>query len=311
MKNPELVNKLTRQIGMIGLQLKKHSPEILVVGGVIGAVASAVLACRATTKVAPIVNHAKENIEIIHKRESEPESFEVTYTEEENKKDLTRVYLTAGLQIAKVYAPSVALGALSVTSILAGSNILHKRNVALAAAYTSVDTSFKEYRKNVVDRFGNEMDQELRYGLKTQEVEEVVKDEETGEEKTVKKTVKVPTVTEHNSFSRCFDDGCNGWQKDAEHNLWILTQYQQYANQKLKSVGYLTLNDVYEMLGFQRTKEGTAVGWVYNENNPKLANHVDFGIFNMDREANRDFVNGYERTVWLDFNVDGVIYDLM
>lgn len=310
MKNPELVNKLTRQIGKMGLQLKKHSPEILVIGGVIGAVASAVMACKATTKVAPIVEHAKENIDIIHKRESDPEAFEVTYTEEENKKDLTRVYLNTGLQIAKVYAPSVALGALSVTSILAGSNILHKRNVALTAAYASIDGSFKEYRKNVVDRFGEEMDQELRYNIKTVEVEEVEVDE-NGEEKTVKKTVKVAGPIEHNQFSRCFDDGCNGWQKDAEHNLWILTQYQQYANQKLKSVGYLHLNDVYEMLGFPKTKEGTAVGWVYNENNPNLANHVDFGIFNMEKEANRDFVNGYERTVWLDFNVDGVIYDLM
>ena len=310
MKNPELVNKITREISKIGFQLKKHSPEILVIGGVIGAVASAVLACKATTKVAPIVEHAKENIDIIHKRESEPEAFEVAYTEEDNKKDLTRVYLSTGLQIAKVYAPAVALGALSVTSILAGSNILHKRNVALTAAYASIDGSFKEYRKNVVDRFGEEMDQELRYNIKTVEVEEVEVDEK-GEEKTVKKTVKVSGPIEHNSFSRCYTTGCNGWQKDATHNLWMLTQFQQYANQKLKSVGYVSLNDVYEMLGFQRTKEGSVVGWVYNENNPNLANHVDFGIFDVNSEAKKDFVNGYENSVWLDFNVDGVMYDLM
>ena len=38
---------------------------------------------------------------------------------------------------------------------------------------------------------------------------------------------------------------------------------------------------------------------------------VDFGIYNIHRPENRAFVNGYERTILLDFNVDGDILDMM
>ena len=71
------------------------------------------------------------------------------------------------------------------------------------------------------------------------------------------------------------------------------------------------LNDVYEMLGIPKTKAGYVVGWIYDKNHPVGDNEVDFGIFDMEREKNRDFVNGYERTILLDFNVDGNILDMM
>ena len=71
--------------------------------------------------------------------------------------------------------------------------------------------------------------------------------------------------------------------------------------------------DVYDMLGIPRTKAGQIVGWLYRPEDPnyKGDNHVDFGIYDYTKEINRDFVNGYERTILLDFNVDGPIYDLI
>ena len=53
------------------------------------------------------------------------------YSIEDSKKDLSVVYLQTGVKLAKLYAPAVALGALSITGILASNNILRKRNVAL------------------------------------------------------------------------------------------------------------------------------------------------------------------------------------
>lgn len=309
MKINNLVNSATRTFNRAGLKLKKHSPEIMVTAGVIGVVASAVMACKATTKASSIIDEMKEEMDKIHKAADMVD--EEIYSEEDLKKDTSIVYIQTGVKFAKLYGPSIALGALSITSILVGHNILRKRNLALAAAYTAIDTSFKAYRGRVVERFGKELDKELRYNIKAKEVEETVIDEKTGEEKVVKKTIDVVDPNEYSDYARFFDVGCNGWSKDPEFNLMFLKQQQNYANDLLKSRGHLFLNEVYDLLGFQRTKAGNIVGWIYDEKNPVGDNFVDFGIYDINRPKNRDFVNGYERSILLDFNVDGDILSLM
>ena len=309
MKINNLVNGATRTFNGAGLKLKKHSPEIMVTAGVIGVVASAVMACKATTKASSIVDEMKEEMDEI--REAVDMVDEETYSKEDLKRDTSIVYLQTGVKFAKLYGASIALGTLSITSILVGHNILRKRNLALAAAYTAIDTSFKAYRGRVVERFGKELDKELRYNIKAKEVEETVIDKKTGEEKVVKKTIDVADPNEYSDYARFFDDGCNGWSKDPEFNLLFLKQQQSYANDLLKSRGHLFLNEVYDLLGIQRTKAGNIVGWIYDEKNPVGDNFVDFGIYDINRPKNRDFVNGYERTIILDFNVDGDILSLM
>ena len=310
MKNKELAAKMSRNLGKVKLGFIQHSPEILIGVGVVGVVTSAVLACKATTKLDSIISKAKNDIETIKDCAEHPEKLPEKYTKEDSRKDLTIVYTRTGLQLAKLYAPAVTLGVLSIASILASNNVLRKRNVALAAAYTTVDHSFKEYRNRVVERFGEELDKELKYNLRNVEVEEKVVDEK-GKEKTVKKTVKVANPNEYSEYARFYDDGCNEWQKDAEHNLWYLKQQQNYANDLLRTQGYLFLNDVYDMLGIPKTKAGQIVGWIYDDKDSTHDNFVDFGIFDITKESARDFVNGYERTILLDFNVDGPILDLI
>lgn len=310
MKKLNVMNKMTRTFGKAGLQLKKHSPEILVVTGVVGMVASAVIACKATPKAHEILNDAKKNINTLKHWEEHKDVLPADYNKEDSKKDITIIQAKTGLQLAKTYAPALVLGTLSVACIFASNNMLHKRNVALAAAYTTVDKSFKDYRQRVIERFGEELDKELKYNIKTKEIEKTVVDE-NGKEKTVKETVDVIDTKTPSEYAFFFDNGCVGWQKDAEHNKWFVLQQQNYANDKLKAQGYLFLNDVHDMFGVPRTKAGQIVGWIYDEKHPNGDNHVDFGVFNIHREENRDFVNGYERTILLDPNVDGPILDLI
>ena len=91
----------------------------------------------------------------------------------------------------------------------------------------------------------------------------------------------------------------------------FLLRQQNYANDLLKSKGHLFLNEVYDMIGIPRTKAGQVVGWIYDEKNPVGDNFVDFGIIDIHKERNRAFMNGYEKNVLLDFNVDGNILNLM
>ena len=302
---------LIRTTNKIGLILKKNSPKILMGVGIAGSVVSTVLACKATLKVKDILDEKNETVEQIHNC---VEDETVDYNEEDKKKDLTILYAQTGVKLAKLYLPSIALGALSIASIVSGYKILNKRNVALAAAYTVVDKGFKNYRKNVVERFGEEVDRELRHNIKAKQIEEKYIDKD-GNEKTRKK--KVYEITEDkkpgegiSEYAKFFDEwNTDEHSKDPEYNLMFLRKQQDYANEVLKHQGYLFLNEVYDMLGIPRTQAGQVVGWIYDENNPTGDNYVDFGIYDLHDQQKRDFVNGLERNILLDFNVDGVIYD--
>ena len=307
MKMNELVKSATRMVHKVGFKLKKHSPEILVVTGVTGVVVSSVMACKATTKAGDILAAHNREMDKIHRASAlkKPE-----YTAEDVKKDTFIAYAQTAVKFIKLYGPSVTLGVTSITCILGGHNMLRKRNVALAAAYTAVDKGFKEYRGRVVERFGEELDKELRYGIKAKEFVETTTDSK-GKEKTVTKTVNVADPNEYSDYARVFDNGSYGWSKDAESNLIFLKQQQNWANEVLQSKGHLFLNEVYDMLNIPRTKAGQVVGWIYDEEHPTGDNFVDFGIYNLNIEKARDFVNGYERSIVLDFNVDGPILDLI
>lgn len=309
MNKNEMMTKMSRGLSRFGLKLKKCSPEILVVTGVVGVVASTVMACKATTKVNDILENHKETVEKIHKVSADPE-YKDEYSEEDAKKDLAITYTKTTMEFVKLYAPSVILGIASLTCIVSSNRIMHKRNAALAAAYAAVDKGLKNYRKNVIDRFGEDIDKELRFNVKPREVEEIVTDEE-GNETVVKSTANTVDPTQMSPYSICFDETCGGWSKSAEDNKFFLLKQQNWANERLKSQGHLFLNEVYEMLGAQITKAGQIVGWIYDENNPDLDNYVDFGIFELHDEQKRNFVNGLERSIWLDFNVDGNILDMI
>lgn len=289
--------------------VQKHSPEILAGVGVVGVVASTVMACKATMKLNDIIEESKETRDKIREVESNPR-YEKQYSHEDAKKDLVINYTQTAMKVAKIYAPAVILGSASLGCLLASNDILRKRNAALSAAYMTVDKSFKEYRQRVVDRFGEEVEKEIRYNIKAEEVTSTVVAED-GSETTITETVKVMDPNLYSDYAKFFDEASPYWQKDPEYNFMFLKSQQQYATDLLRARGRLFLNEVYDMLGIEKTKAGQIVGWVYNPENPIGDNFVDFGIFDMSKERVRAFVNGYEPNILLDFNVDGNIWDLM
>lgn len=307
----DIMASVSRSLHKVGFKLKKHSPEILIVTGVIGIVTSTVMACKATTKVNDIVDETKDMVDKIHdavenkKHTSDGEE----YTQEVANKDLTIVYAQTGLKFVKLYGPAVAIGIASIGCIVGSNHILRKRNIALAAALTAMETSFKEYRGRLIDRFGKDLDRELRFGIKAKEVEEKVVDEK-GKETTVTKMVEVvdPNAI-HSIYSVVFCEGNSGWTRNAELNKVFLIQQQNYANDKLKLNGVLTLNEVYDMIGAPRTAYGQIAGWVYTDDSSIGDNFVDFGIFDVNNEKACDFVNGYEKSIILDFNCIGNILE--
>lgn len=295
-------NNMSRSFHKIGFKVKKHSPAMLLVAGIAGVVAGTVMACKASTKVNDILEESKEKLDTIKNNKE--------ISEKAAKKEITVAYAQTGLKVAKLYGPSLAVGGLSIASILASYKILNGRNVALTAAYAAVDKGFKDYRKNVKDRFGDKVDHELKHNIK-QEIVKTIEIDENGNEKQDEKTVDVAYLDQYSEFAKFFDETSSAWVRDAEQNLLFLRMQQNYANDKLKAQGYLYLNDVYKMLGIPTTKAGHVVGWIYDEKNPVGDNYVDFFIYDITKPGAREFVNGYEKSILLDFNVDGNVWELM
>lgn len=305
MKNTtEIMKSVNGVTSKAVMKLKKHSPEILVVAGIAGTVVSAILACKATTKVAEILDETKGTLDTIHEGMETGAINGQEYTTEDGKKDMVVVYAQTGVKLAKLYGPAIILGTLSITSILASNNILRKRNVALGAAYAAIDKSFKEYRGRVIERFGEQVDTELKYGIKAKKFEEIEVDPETGKEKKVKKTVMVADPNLQSDYAVYFDSKSRNYETNPDYNRMFLKAQQAFANDKLQTRGHLFLNEVLDDLDLPRTPAGQIVGWT--KDGPD--GYVNFRIVEVERETED---GRHEPALLLDFNVEGNIWEKM
>ena len=305
MKNKtEIMKSVNGVASKAVMKLKKHSPEILVVAGIAGTVVSAVLACKATTKVAEILDETKGTLDTIHEGMETGAINGQEYTTEDGKKDTVVVYAQTGVKLAKLYGPAIILGTLSITSILASNNILRKRNVALGAAYAAIDKSFKEYRGRVIERFGEQVDTELKYGIRAKKFEEIEVDPETGKEKKVKRTVMVADPNLQSDYAVYFDSKSRNYETNPDYNRMFLKAQQAFANDKLQTRGHLFLNEVLDDLDLPRTPAGQIVGWT--KDGPD--GYVNFRIVEVEREIED---GRHEPALLLDFNVEGNIWEKM
>lgn len=303
-------NGLTRALGKAGLKLKKHSPELLVAVGIVGSVVSTVIACKATLKVNELLEEDNKNLEKIHEMHDKKHP---RYSEKDYKMDLVKAYTKAGAKLAVNYAPAIAVGAFSYGCIIGSNRILNKRYAGMAAAYAGVDQLFKKYRGKVVEQFGEDVDQQLYYDYKVEEIERTeTKEDGTTETKTeVVNNLKGLDPSQYSVYAKFFDESNPNWTKSAEYNMTFLKGVQSACTNKLIATGHLFLNEVYDMLGIERTGIGQCVGWIYDAKHPIGDNYVDFGLYDETKSRARAFVNGTENVILLDFNVDGNILDMI
>lgn len=285
-----LTSKASRQI----LHLQKHSPTILFGAGVVGVVATAVMASRATLKLDDVLEqHAKTlvNINITNHED---------YSDDDRQQDKIKLYVRTAMNITKLYGPAVIIGGATIACLTGSHHVLSQRNAGLMAAYAALEKGFDQYRARVLADVGEDKDREYRYGVTEHTV---VEKTEKGEKKTVvRKAEGKPSI-----YSKFFDEYSTSWSREPMYNLMFLKAQQNYANDRLRAKGHLLLNDVYDSLGLDRTKEGCVVGWTMGYDGD---DYVDFGIFDRKMEPRHlDFFTGREEAILLDFNVDGVVYD--
>lgn len=277
------------------LYAKKYSPQILTAAGIISGIAATVVASIKSTKLKDIIEQEQEEIDNIRCTFDKAEGL----TEQAFRKDLTKAYFRMGGKIVKLYWPAAILTVGSVTCILVGHGIMTKRAAALATAYAGLANQFESYRKEVTEKLGVEEEKKIFINSATEETEEV--DSKTGQ--------KIKKFNDYSQYCKIFDEFNDHYSPYSGDNFVFLKGCQNMANDLLHTRGHVFLNEVYTMLGFQHTKAGAVCGWLDGHGD----NFVDFGIF--DRRngdmINSAFINGDEKSIILDFNVDGPIYNLL
>lgn len=305
--NNAIVKVLGRAIKKNAFKIKKHAPQILMVTGIACGIGCTVTACNATLKAKDILEDAKMDIDAIHAANTDPNVSDEEYTDDAMKRELTRVYAQTGFKLAKLYAPAVILGLGSIAGTVGSSMIMTKRVNTAVAAYTALDATFRQYRDRVKEALGANEELDVYHGIK--------RDEETGdillrpaECDSDRPSVKIDG---YSVYARCFDEYNPNWKDNAEYNLTFLRGVQHTVNSMLEYQGFLFLNDVYKELGFEPTQAGQLVGWIYDPDRKDVGdNCVSFGLYDPKRgPALGEFINGNEKSVFLDFNVDGVIID--
>jgi len=287
-------NVVTSKVGRQLLTVQKHSPAILFGAGVVGVVTTVVLASRATLKLDDILAEAQEDLEKVRTLEH------ADYSEEDRTRDKVIVYVRTGVKIVRIYGPAVVVGVASIAALTGAHVVLSRRNVAITAAYAALDKGFREYRQRVKDELGPDKDAQFRYGLTAREIVE-----ETDEGTKVSTVIDVPGGV--SIYAKVFDKTNRNWSNAHMHNQFFIQCQQNYANDLLRSRGHVFLNEVYDSLGMDRTKEGAVVGWLASD--CEGDGYIDFGVFEGDRHSGMRFARGEENSIWLDFNVDGIIYD--
>lgn len=301
-------------LGGSGLFLKAHAPEIMVGGGVTGFVLTVISACKSTCK-------ANEIMDV--KEECERENREALANGEipdavwaENDKMIRR---NAKKELIKAYTPTVTMGIVSIVLVLGGYKLINGRLVKTAAAYKILEDGFGRYRENVRDIYGEEADREMLHRVRperlaaAQEEREKNREIESDKKRGIKNKEKKGTAYQE-IYSAVFDQYSDRWRRSwMPEQVWdYLRQKEREANDMLRIRKHIFLNEVYDLLGLERTEEGALVGWILTKNNPE--SKVDFGLKLIPESRRREFLTAQcNEDIWLrlHFNPDGLIYNMI
>jgi Family of unknown function (DUF6353) len=287
----KLPQGLTQRVGRQILTMQKNSPRVMFVAGIVGVVGSAVLACRATTKLPDVLDEFKKDVDSVTTREDLIPDHH--YTRANRNVELIAVYVKGTFKIVRLYAPSLILGGVSIGALTGSHVTLTKRNTSLTAAYSALQMSYEAYRERVREELGEEKERDIHHGLVVEKAKIDGKIQE----------IRKLDPNKFSIYSKVFDEYNPNWQKNPELNRIFIQCQQNYANDLLHARGHVFLNEVYYQLGFDHTQAGAVVGWVLNQGGD---NFIDFNMFEVTNAA---FINGWERSIILDFNVDGVVFD--
>lgn len=143
----------------------------------------------------------------------------------------------------KRYIPTVVAGVTTSACVIGATKIGNRRTAAAVAAYSLTERAFTEYKEKVVEKFGENKEQQVR--------DEIAQDR-------IKNQQVPQAVIVANGTVLCYEMHTGRYfLSDMEH----LRKTQNDINAKLLREMYATLSDFYYALGIDYTQSSSDIGW--------------------------------------------------
>jgi uncharacterized protein DUF6353 len=205
----------------LGQFTKQNSPTILSAIAVGGVIATAVLAVRATPKAVKRIQELGDDGELEVKK---TEAVKATWT----------LYIPAGLS-----------GMATIACIIGANQIGIRRNAALLAAYTLVDSTFREYKDKVVEQIGKE--KEARVG-------DAIMEDRISKDPNAKEVIIIAGKDQ-----LCYESLTGRYFRG---DIEDIRRAENEINRKIvTSDMYASQNDFYDEIGLPHVGIGDELGW--------------------------------------------------
>ena len=298
-----IIKNVKRDLNYFGMKIKKNSPEIKHIIGMASGIGAIITAGQAGYNIKKrLVKRKIDKLEIENKKK-EDKKYNPKNDESKSKKELVK-------GIVLDCAPTAVLTGSYVYFTNSAFNEYKTRYMDTVATLAGVSASYLAYRNRVKEKYGEEEEANIYYGRTKATVTDFNEDDIP----TVKDEYHISEDIEGLSpyaiiYKRKLPNGSvnPNWDDNMDFIMQFLHFQEEYANKLLYDRGYLFLNEVFDLIGYPATKAGAVVGWYLNNGGD---DRVDFGLQHNLRSEVKTFFKG-EKVILLDFNVDGVIFDLL
>ena len=298
--NTEIMSKLSGVGKVLMARARQAKPEYKLILGGLGVLGGTILAC---TKTKEAVDAWQKT-----KKEAEEAKNKVEDGKLEYAKAQTKVIALFLYRMIRIYGISALLWLGGMSSIVSSHVDLRKENGRLLLDTVALKKLFDDYRQHVRDEIGEEEEKKLYFQAQEEEVEVLEENPETGTKRVVKKNATVFKGPNGSKFARNWSPRTS-WACDSRsYTDYFLETRIKNLNKKLKTVPFITMNEVYDELEmkpeFGRCLDGLDWGWVWNPNNPDGPNEIIVERLEgweevYDEKENRSY---YMPCMRLDFN---------
>jgi hypothetical protein len=223
------LTSLTPHIHRLKFLVNDNSTTILTGVGVAGTVATAVLTGRASFKAADII--AKEMVIINTAVEPEQDQVQLSKTQKT-------------MLVWPQYIPPVAMGAVTVTSIVMAHRISTKKIAALAVASTISERALQEYKTKVLEKLGERKETEIQ--------EEIAQDQVT------KNPPSNQVIIAGSGDVLCFEPLTGRYFNSTIESI---KRAENKVNYEIIHYDYCSLSYFFDEIGLSPTDFSDMVGW--------------------------------------------------